>query len=288
MSKCRFATAGYHTWRRVGYTFSSVHIRPYMLAQLTRPIRKLPYYAAAAQPAGTYPVVVVPLEQWHVDYWHAVVQPQIDAHYQWAPTPVTKGLRARSRSRAKTFQTKPIRADVKWNWRRIMIYAKLFGFSAPPTPSPLGIAYGWCLALDFQNGALPHVPIGLLTLVPEFECTVQHQNRPRGFVWYLSDAPAEHYAQLQVDRVIGVAATLLDMSIQTRTDLGLDRCTILHADPHGGDGLLNFYTGKCNMIQLPRGQGISPMRPRWRNDGRYFSMDNATALAFCARFDSNR
>jgi hypothetical protein len=141
--------------------------------------------------------------------------------------------------------------------------------------------------LDFENGKLPHVPIGLLTMVPEFVCTVQQHSRPRGFVWYLSDAPREHYAQLQVERARGVAPALLDIAIQTRIDLGVDRCTILHADPNGGPDLSAFYR-RCKMNQLPRGQGISPLRPGWRNDGRYFQMDDPTAMQFCAGFDLSR
>jgi hypothetical protein len=97
----------------------------------------------------------------------------------------------------------------------------------------------------------PEFPIGMLSMVPILNCAVSGNFCDLGFCWYLSDAPAEAYRQvLKIPPIKGVAAALIDCSIQATLDVSGDRTHLLHADPNGGDKLISFYKG-CNMTQLP-------------------------------------
>jgi hypothetical protein len=60
----------------------------------------------------------------------------------------------------------------------------------------------------------------------------------------------------------------------------------LHADPAGGERLVQFYSDNCGMTRLWHQKRISLVREV--RPGEYFAMGNDQALSFCTRFDSLR
>ena len=114
--------------------------------------------------------------------------------------------------------------------------------------------------------------------------------RERGFGWYLSDAPAEAYRQvLKIPAIKGVAAALIDCSIQATVDAAGDTTHLLHADPNGGAKLIEFYRDRCFMVQLPSTNGpITPVFRRLDKPEEYFHFDDAQAKGYSANYDPRR
>jgi hypothetical protein len=202
--------------------------------------------------------------------WHDHVQPLINAKYK----PWSRGANERR-----------VRADVHWNWWRIRNYAALHNFATRWRGNKSGKAAACCLKLVGEDAG--HAPIGMLTVVPRFNCTVDSVARDRGFIWYLSDAPEEHYHRLGIEPASGVAKALIDTALRARLDLGLDGATLLCADRRGGSKLRKFYEHGCGMTPVSgRSTKISPLR--FSRSGDYFTMDDAAARSFCRRYDANR
>jgi hypothetical protein len=240
------------------------------IVRLKRPIRRLPYKGKLGDPEGAYPVEVVDMDDTMVRRWHEHVQPLIDAQYRpWSPGSDERW----------------VRADVHWNWWKIRAYAGCHNFAARWPGNQSGKAVACCLTLAGEEA--DWVPVGMLTVVPRFRCTVDGANRDRSFVWYLSDAPEEHYRKLRIEPMQGVARALIDTALQARIDLGFDAAALLHAAPEGGGKLQKFYEKACGMTRVVGGSerisALRAMRP-----GEYFKMDGRAAQAFCSRHDIYR
>lgn len=209
---------------------------------------------------------MVPMTRRLVGLWAKYVQPLVDLSYQHDGA----GVSARK-----------IRADVGWSWRRNYFVAALQGIALSP-------AQAMCLVVK-QVGA-PEFPIGMLTMVPSLSCNAFGVVRERGFGWYLSDAPAEAYRQvLKIPAIKGVAAALIDCSIQATVDAAGDATHLLHADPNGGAKLIEFYRDRCFMVQLPSTNGpITPVFRRLDKPEEYFHFDDAQAKGYSANYDPRR
>jgi len=233
---------------------------------LKRPIRRL-LSTNSAGGSVSVQVSVVPMTSDLIRLWMQKVQPLINANYQHSGPAVSNA--------------RMIRADVGWNWGTNLWLAKGHSVSAPARGS--GPAVAMCLVVHPQRA--PAFPIGMLTAVPLFNCAVHAVSRPRGFAWYLADAPKEAYQQvLKTNAVKGVAGALVDCSIQATGDVGSDMMHLLHADPNGGNKLESFYI-KCGMVQLPANHGpITPLLRRSRPQ-EYFHFDHAGALGYSQGYD---
>lgn len=214
----------------------------------------------------------MPMTWDHVDLWHYHVQPIIEAEYIKAEA-TTSGVDPKA----------GVRADVGWNWHYYFWLAKRWN-TVRPTARFAQRAVAWCLVVLGEDGR--QLPIGLLTAVPAYASPYLEDNTELGFVWYLSDAPAEHYLQRGMPRVSGVASALLDIAIQTRLDLIGNAAIFLHADPAGGEKLLTFYGDKCGMTRLWHDKRISSVRSV--KAGEYFAMTHVQAMTFAAKFDPLR
>jgi hypothetical protein len=239
------------------------------IARLLHSVRRVPALPAPGETASYYPVDVVEMDESMLGTWCSRVQPRIDAQYGTWP--------GESDSRL-------IRADVHWNWRSILRYAQLHNFATRWPGNRSGKAIALCLAL--AGDGVERMPIGMLTVVPEFSCSVAGVPEHRSFVWFLSDAPAEWYLDLRIQPARGVAKVLIDTALQTRIDLGLDAACLLHADPSGGEKLLGFYEQGCGMVRVDGSHRVSALRPM--RPGEYFQMDDVRARSFCSKLDSNR
>ncbi|MBY4870750.1 hypothetical protein K6W76_30355 [Burkholderia anthina] len=237
---------------------------------MTNPIRRLPFSGTAGK--STCEVAAVPMTWEHVDFWHENVQPKIDGQY----------IKANELEFGADPRTE-IRADVGWNWSIYFWLAKRWN-TVRPHAGPEQRAVAWCLvALDGQGMQLP---IGMLTAVPAYASPFPNDNAELGFVWYLSDAPMEHYVHRKMPRVSSVAQALLDIAIQTRLELINSAAIFLHADPAGGTKLLKFYKDKCGMVCLQEDKRISLVRSV--RAGQYFALTHAQGEAFAGKFDPLR
>ncbi len=139
-----------------------------------------------------------------------------------------------------------------------------------------------------QAGA-PEFPIGMLTVVPQLTCNALGSTRDRGFAWYLADAPGEVYRDvLKSPRVKGVATALIDCSLQATLEASGDGTHLLHADPNGGEKLVEFYGQRCRMTRLPPTNGPVTWLRLTSSPTEYFHFDNGQSRAFCATFDARR
>jgi hypothetical protein len=228
-------------------------------------IQRLPM----ATPGLSAAVKVVPMQYEHAVFWHAHVQPIIDGQYTRAGGSNIAGN---------------IRADVGWDWTRnfaLMALNNLALFSA----NWAGRAQGYALLID--DAGESDIPIGMLTMVPQFDTTVHGVSRDRTFTWYLSDAPSELYDALNVVPLKLVAKALLDTSIIAALIGGLDGESLLHADPAGGTRLLDFYEKSCKMTPVPR-SNVRISKLRSGNTGGYFLFEPQDSLNFTNQFSPYR
>jgi hypothetical protein len=219
----------------------------------------------------SFPVAIEPLDGMLIQFWNKTVQPCIDSNYQ--SDGVTSGPQL------------PVRADVGWNWWKIWALVVSHNFSINlPAAKNHSNAIGWAIVMNLDG---QRVPVGLLTVVPNFLCNVGTGISGRSFAWYLSNAPGEFFDLLQVPHLTGIAEVLIDAAVQSRLDIVNEGSTLLHADPGGGARLKQFYELRCGMSPLIGAQArISIFRPA--KPGEYFTFDDKAARGFCRRYDARR
>ena len=206
----------------------------------------------------------------HVNVWHTLVQPIINLNYQhWSPD----------------VPSDDARADVGWDWGFNYSLMLLHNTCTYIPGNKSGPARALTLVVSTETGE--EIPVGMLTVVPKFQCDVGGAARERTFAWYLSDAPKSFYTDvLGVDPLKGVAKALLDCAIQSGLDAAADGATLLHADPNGGTKLKEFYS-RCAMQQVQLTNGPISMLRRTHVD-QYFFMDSAAAKNYCSNLDVYR
>jgi len=237
---------------------------------LRRPITSLPCKSNGAPVADV--IVKVTAMTWaHATFWHTEVQSLIDKHYQHWQSNVPP---------------QDVRADVGWDWTKILGLHAIHNFAIYIPGNHSGPALALALVVLTQSGE--ELPIGMLTVVPQFHCSVGNVVGSRTFAWYLADAPISFYRDvLKVEPIVSVAAALIDTAIQSGLDAGMNGSLLLHADPNGGQRLANYYLQRCKMQQLPlNSPPVSPFRRK--QVSQYFYMDAARAAAFSADFDCRR
>ncbi|WP_321818770.1 MULTISPECIES: hypothetical protein [unclassified Paraburkholderia] len=207
-----------------------------------------------------------------IRYWHRNIQPLVNQHY---------------RLHSDTTDTsRRVRADVGWNWWHYASYALGHNLAVRSHSAPPSLVCGWAMMLALQGQKPARVPVGLLTAVPDFVCHVGGTTGGRGFVWYLSNAPAEFFRdKIKAPALEGIAEALLDTTIQTRLDFCGDATTLLHAEPEGGSRLQSFYRG-LGMKEVTMSERVSLFRGA--KPGEYFGFEDKEARTFADRFASRR
>lgn len=238
-----------------------------MPGALKNPIKRLPLDCPAAADVS----IEVKAMTWdHVSVWHSVVQPIINANYQHDAVGVDE---------------RNVRADAGWDWTFNYALTLLHNSARILPRNVSGPARA--LTVTITSAAGVEIPVGLLTVVPSFQCNVGNVAGKRAFAWYLADAPKEFYTRLGISAIKGVARTLVDSAVQSGFDVGGAGNTLLHADPKGGKKLHDFYLIGCGMTQVHVHNGaISVLRRN--NPNQYYHMDAPTALKFTSRFDPRR
>jgi hypothetical protein len=118
--------------------------------------------------AKSVPVVIVPIDVKAIRYWQRHIQPLVNRHYRLASD--TTDIERR------------IRADVGWNWWLNASYALAHNLAVRSSAVSHSPACGWAMVLTLPDKR--HVPVGLLTAVPDFLCRVAGSTNGRGFAWY--------------------------------------------------------------------------------------------------------
>jgi hypothetical protein len=242
---------------------------------LKAPIRWLPKKNACVETSErTIPVRIEALRHSHVALWQRHVQPLIKRHYR----------RDDKRSIDSNGIERRVRADADWNWWRILALLRLHNAATILPLNQSGKGFGWAIVPEQSNTS---VPIGLVTVVPLFRCSINGVEAHRAFAWYMSDAPEEYFKKFAQPLVEDIAVTLLDTAIQTRADLEEDRSMVLRAAPSGGPRLAKFYEDKCGMRRIANmTTRFSWMRAPIENE--YFEFSHEKATQFCRNFDSRR
>ena len=188
----------------------------------------------------------------HVLWWHGRVQPIIDDD--------------------------PARVDRGWNWLLYASFSALAGsvFSRSPV--------GYCVGLERDDR---FVPCALAQLLGDYPALNDHDQRST-FTWFLTTAPEAAMLGLpeyglSEDRVPKRLGTItLDVAVTHSINHGGRGRMSLHADPDGGERLLQWYKDK-GMLLLPEDRRLPPgprrlVRP---SDGRYcyFTVDGALNLS---------
>jgi hypothetical protein len=238
-----------------------------MTSALNHPVRCLPVDGGKTGDV----VIDVKVMTWnHVNAWNTLVQPLIDNTYMHSSPHV---------------EERRVRADVGWDWSLNYAMALIHNAARLLPANMSGPARAFTVVVGPDN---EEIPIGMLTVVPEFYCRIGGTAAKRAFVWYLADAPREFYTRvLHVAPVKGVASVLIDSAIQSGLDAGGSGATLLHADPKGGAKLQDFYMEKCGMQRVHMQEhAISALRRT--NINQYFYLDTSAAKQYSARLNHRR
>jgi hypothetical protein len=176
------------------------------------------------------------------------------------------------------------RADVKWSWSNWFLMHRVNSWMCAMRSKP-GVSQAVCMVAR-KEGRI--IPIGMLTLVPSFLCTILNDKRHRAYTWYLSDAPREFYSKaLSVTKIDHLARALLDYTVQAGSCANQNISLVLRADKNGGQRLRDWYEG-CGMSALPETHpNISPMRFLVSRAG-YFNLKAEKSKEFCQFLDVYR
>jgi len=190
-------------------------------------------------PSGMLKVKVKPLNFRHCRWWDKNVQCHIDSSFK-------------------------DRADNGWNWPLIYIMTKLSTLRYP--------VYGFSILAKSNANSLKeeYLPIGMAIVVRNYPYLNDHEKKS-SFLWFLSSLPKSLFANLGLDSYKAVGRGVIDSVLCDAFKNWLLGVVSLHADPAGGDDLLNWYSS-IGMEQIDK--DIDIPKPRGilkKNDGRYFS-----------------
>jgi len=122
------------------------------------------------------------------------------------------------------------------------------------------------------------IPIAIMLYVKNYyEYATTANKKDTAIIWYVQKAPKEYLIKCGINEKefdIKISKAILDVSLTS--SLKESGNLLLHADPKGGNKLLEFYKQE-GFRQLPKEQGrISASRG---NDGRYFYMNRDMILS---------
>jgi hypothetical protein len=211
------------------------------------------YIRRAPTRSGDEAKIRVALLTWqHVLWWHGNVQPIIDED--------------------------PDRVDQGWNWLLYAPFSTLTGTVLGRNP------VGYCVGLVRGDR---FVPCALAQLLGDYPA-LDDNDRRSTFTWFLTTAPRsamlsnEAYG-LTEDRVPKRLGTItLDVAVTHSINHGGGGRMSLHADPKGGERLLQWYRDR-GMLVLARDRRLpaGPRRLIRPSDGRYcyFTVEGALQMS---------
>ncbi len=122
-------------------------------------------------------------------------------------------------------------------------------------------------------------PLGMMLIAKNFKNHVTEDST--GFVWYFQGFEKDYLKKTyNIDKNefdIQIGEALLDAAKVKSLEAGKGGNTLLHADPSGGDNLLNYYA-KRGFTRIDNGdESLNKISKGRKNDGRYFNADANTA-----------
>lgn len=150
------------------------------------------------------------------------------------------------------------------------------------------VAFGWAarsytLAVYTAGAGNNAVLSGLMTLVEG--AIFPGSTDQCVYVWFLQSAPDAYILNNGSKLTPRSGEALLDAAIVASFQAGFQGRILLHADPSGGNGLLEYYTN-FGLTPLPQNVPISISTKK--NDGRYFVADSQTAAFIANRHNRYR
>lgn len=128
-------------------------------------------------------------------------------------------------------------------------------------------------------------PLGMVALL-EQERWIDNERQPAVFVWYATGAPAA--AIPGDDKPANLMTSTLDIAVSVALASAAQGRLWLHADPAGGDRLLDWYATK-GFDRVPRWVSLPGRLPGFRrNDGRYFRLTPGGSNRFAAALEGFR
>lgn len=188
--------------------------------------------------SGLIKIKVRPLSFRHCHWWHKNIQSRIDESFA-------------------------DRADEGWDWRKLYILTKVSTLRYP--------VYGF-VVLGRSNPERineDYSPMGMAIVVRNYPY-LNDKSKKSNFLWYLSSLPKALLVDLGFEQYKAVGRGVVDSVLCDAFQNWLLGVVSLHADPAGGDELMNWYrsigmTQVDKEIEIPKPRGILK-----KNDGRYF------------------
>lgn len=188
--------------------------------------------------SGLVKIKVRTLSFRHCHWWHLNVQSRIDESFTE-------------------------RADEGWDWRKLYLMTKLSTLRYP--------VYGFAVLGCSNQGGVDedYLPMGMAIMVRNYPY-LNDKSKKSNFLWYLSSLPKSLLADLGFEQYKAVGRGVVDSVLCDAFNSWLLGVVSLHADPAGGDELMNWY-GSIGMeqvdadIEIPKPRGFLK-----KNDGRYF------------------
>lgn len=149
-------------------------------------------------------------------------------------------------------------------------------------------AFGWaaqCYSLAIFTPSQNNAPIltGLMSLVEG--ATFPGSTDKCVYVWFLQSAPDAYILSKGAALTPRSGEALLDAAMVASQKAGYDGRILLHADPSGGQGLIDYYAN-FGLTRLPNNVPVGIATKQ--NDGRYFVADSATASFLINRHNRYR
>ena len=127
------------------------------------------------------------------------------------------------------------------------------------------------------------VPVALSLMVEEF--ALLKEEDPVAFLWFAASAPAEAFKAFNVPRLDRLGQILVDTTIVTSKNAGLNGRISLHADPGGDAYLPRYYVQQCGLLPVNPNVSLTGVRV---NDGRYYYATSSLADILLSKMDCFR
>jgi len=119
--------------------------------------------------------------------------------------------------------------------------------------------------LEAEPKAIPAAMILLIESHPWLLPTAR--KRQSTYTWFMAAAPKKVLQGLGVFATPSLGSILIDTALTTSMTLGYRGRMWLHADRRGGQRLFDYYSKKCNLLNVNAG---FPLPSGLLSDGRHF------------------
>jgi hypothetical protein len=204
-------------------------------------------------------IAIVHMTPEHAQYWDAVIQPAI------------RTIGDQERREGK----KHSRADHYWRWPRLRVLLPLAQSLIKRRCRALTVLLQRDLIWQEPWQGPPKreddpkaIPAAMILLIESYPWLLPTtRTRHSTFTWFIAAAPKKVLQELGVVATPSLGSILIDTALITSITLGYQGRMWLHADRRGGQRLFDFYSKKCNLLNVSDG---FPLPSGSLSDGRHF------------------